>query len=458
MNNHEELKRDFGIVFVSGILTVLITNLTSVIIPLFTSYEVYAGYKIYSVYMTYSGLFHFGLINGVYLKYGKCMYSELPAEKMRGIFRLLCVLQIAFVVINITLIKLLGVTEIAYLFVAINIPFININCYYTLVNQFTKRFKLDAVVQLIQNVIMIGVMVLAYMGCFERYSYLLIAITVVNISTCISQLFVNRKITFGRCEAIEDNKDEISALFSDGRWVMFSELAGIALLNIDLIFVQHFFDITDFAFYSFASSVINAIYALIIYVNNIAYPYLVRSKDLKNISEKIYDLIIKLGILIMPTYYLISIFMKEFFAKYYPSVKIIRILYLTIVFKMLIVCFYGNICKVNKTNDIYLKINIIVLVIAIALNSIMIFLLGKYQGVAIATVVTMVIWWLILEIKLNEKISLKNIIRIVGASVCFAIIPEDNMIMGLCAYVFIILVLFAFTKHMDFNKEAKEYE
>lgn len=73
-----------------GLMYVLIANfinlgfnlITNFVLPKELSVESYATIKTFQLYVSYAGLFHFGFVDGMYLKYGGKNIKELRREDL----------------------------------------------------------------------------------------------------------------------------------------------------------------------------------------------------------------------------------------------------------------------------------------------------------------------------------------------------------------------------------------
>ena len=66
----KRLQKGIIAVFLANAINVLFSLATNFLLPKFLSVESYAGIKEFQLYVSYVGLFHFGFVDGIYLKYG----------------------------------------------------------------------------------------------------------------------------------------------------------------------------------------------------------------------------------------------------------------------------------------------------------------------------------------------------------------------------------------------------
>ena len=80
--------------FTANILTMLISIIMTLILPKFLGVTDYSYYQLYIFFISYVGFFHFGWIDGIYLKIGGMEYNDLEKSNYVTQFWMLNVLEI----------------------------------------------------------------------------------------------------------------------------------------------------------------------------------------------------------------------------------------------------------------------------------------------------------------------------------------------------------------------------
>ena len=335
----------------SNVLTILVSLFTGFILPKELSIEDYAYYRVYLLYIAYAGFFHFGFVNGIYLKYGNLDVNQIPKKIFRT-YSYFMVLMQALAVVGLSAILFAGGffmemdKVIAFAFVVINIPLINIKWFYSSINQFTKRFVIDSYVTFLQNILNLAMVLFVILFGWYDYKILLVILTICNLLCMVITICQNKQILWGRREPLIEVG--IPALIKSGFFLMLSEFIGLIILGIDSMFVDNLFSQTDFAMYSFAVSVIAVIYTLITVVSNLVYPYLVRVSVEKYAEyyALMSDVLVVVSMFSMLAFYVAEFAILKWLGKFTPSIPVIGILFGTIVFRTLITLVCGNYFKV----------------------------------------------------------------------------------------------------------------
>lgn len=356
-----KITKNIIIVVFTGIFNLTLSTILGFVVSRFFDYDNYAYYKMYFLYITFVGFAHLGFINGIYLEYGKYDYSKLPYPKFHTYFIILVILQVFIMICAVPFILLCNSSidkKIVLFFVFGNLPFININCFFSLINQFTKRFRIDSIVNIGKGVLDCFVIILTLAGVFNNYLKMLFFVLLENVVVLSINIFFNRKIVFTTGLKKQNIFLTCRKYITKGFFIMVSEFIGLIILEIDGLFAEHLFDLKVFAIYSFASTVIAMFYAIISTVSNLIYPYLVRVDyhKLKNHYIVLSEVVLVIAIVGMSMVYLVRNMIQIVIPNYSGSIYLISILALTIPFKALIVLIDNNFFKVMKLSSIFLSV------------------------------------------------------------------------------------------------------
>ena len=386
----------------SNVLTILVALFMGFILPKKMSIEGYAYYRVYMLYIAYAGFFHFGLVNGIYLKYGNLDVEQLPKKVFRTYSYAMALLQ-ALVVAGLSIALFLSgffmETDkvIAFAFVIINIPLINIKWFYSSINQFTKRFVIDSYVTYLQNALNLVLVSAALLCGWYDYKLILVLLTVCNFVSMVIPMCQNRQILWGERAPLAQTG--ILPLIKSGFFLMLSEFIGIIILGIDSMFVDNLFSQTDFAMYSFAVSVITGIYTLIGVISNLVYPYLVRVSEDKfaEYYTLMSNMLVIVAVFSMLAFYVVKFIILQWLDKFTPSIPIIEILFGTIVFRTLITLVCGNYFKVLKLIKSYTENNVFAIAMSFALNVAAYLIFRDYHYIAVASLLSFIIWYVVTD-------------------------------------------------------------
>ena len=103
----KKLQKGIFAVLLANIINVIFSLATNFLLPKYLSVESYAAIKEFQLYVSYVGLFHFGFVDGIYLKYGgKDLNKKLDSNfstniSTMRIFQIFITLAVVGVAINL---------------------------------------------------------------------------------------------------------------------------------------------------------------------------------------------------------------------------------------------------------------------------------------------------------------------------------------------------------------------
>ena len=134
-------------------VSLLVSFVMTLIVPRYVSEYTYSYWQMYMLYIAYVGVLHFGLLDGIVLRYGAYDYNELDRSRIRSQFMMLLFMLSCFAV-------LLGVTSLfvfegerrfVFLLVAVGIVTKNLATYNSYIFQITNRIERYAAVTIVQR-------------------------------------------------------------------------------------------------------------------------------------------------------------------------------------------------------------------------------------------------------------------------------------------------------------------
>ena len=75
--------KNISYTFIANAIALVVSLFSTLILPKMTSELDFGYWQLYVLYMSYAGLFHLGLCDGIYLKYGGKIYDSLDKRLIR---------------------------------------------------------------------------------------------------------------------------------------------------------------------------------------------------------------------------------------------------------------------------------------------------------------------------------------------------------------------------------------
>ena len=391
--------------------------LVGFVLPKLIGIEDYGYYKVFTLYSTYVGLFHFGFVDGIYLKYGGKDYNELEKEQFCLFSRTLFLIEL----ITATILSLMSTVFLSgeYLFIflllSLYLLFTNITGYYQIVSQITFRFNELSVRNIIQSALLslqIGVLWLLHKRTGAEFTYKSYVIVYVLIIGTLSvwYIFTYRDITFGRANKFGKNRYNLWKLFTSGFPLTLSNLCSSLILTLDRQFVSLLFDISTYAVYAFAYNMLSLVTTASSAISVVLYPRLKQYDKDKLISRysQIESCIMMSMFGCLLLFYPLCFIVEWYLPKYVYSLQIFRVIFPGLAISSAITILIHNYYKIlDDTFNYFIKTVIIFIVSGVA-NAFAFFFFKTTISISIASILTMLLWYFIAEEHLIRKYGISK--------------------------------------------------
>ena len=408
------LKKSILKVFSVNFLQLISSLIIGFIIPEILSLDDYANLKTYTLYVSYIGLFHLGFLDGLYIKYGGKKINDINKGELKSEHNFLIIFQLIISII-LCLISILLKNVVLTLF-SISILPIMIQAFHKYIfqatgefNSYSKIMNIYTIVYTILNVILALI--------FKNKDYVLYCLTtfIANfVSVIVFEYKFLKKYKEKDCRI---DKNNILKNIKVGFFVLLGNLSVVGLFGIDKWFVKLFLSTEDFAYYSFAVSMLNLVNVLVNAISITFYNYLFSNNSAEKIN-KIKRYLIILGGFASLGYFALSFIVTNFIKKYIPSLDIIAITFSIFPYMILINALYVNLYKINKNEKHYFKVVISMLIISIIYNIIAVNIFNNTIAIAFATILTLATWVIYSTIDIDkvkfDKIELVYFLLITG--------------------------------------------
>lgn len=425
-------------IFSANILTMLSSIVIGFVVPAVLSVESYSLVKTYGFYLTYIGLFHFGYIDGMYIKYGGKDIDKINKSDYQNEHHVFIVFQLLitlfFIVVSFF------IKDIIVFFMAISILPINTVSFYNLFYQATGQFKLYAkysyiytIFHLILNIILALVL--------KNNNYILYCLTNL-ISYMIVFIFMEYNF-YKEMKEVKVNFSLKSLLnIKVGIPILIGNLSVVLFYALDRWFIKIFFDLRQFGYYSFAISMLSIINVLVNAISVTFYNYLSAYEDRDRIKEmKKYFII--LGSLASCGYFPLAGIVNIFLPKYIPSLDIISISFAAYPYMIVIKTLYVNLYKARKMTKRYVSVVFLIVLISVIYNLIAVLIFKNPEAIAMATTLSFITWYFysMKDFKYTKS-NLKEIIYLVVSLMAFLLSSHVfPWVIGGVVYLIIIIVL-----------------
>lgn len=390
-----KLQKGIVAVLIANIVNVFFSLATNFLLPKFLSIESYAGIKEFQLYVSYVGLFHFGFVDGIYLKYGgknlekkvdSSFYTDLSTMRVFQVIITLVVLIVAFILKDRILI-----------FFALSIFPQNMANYFKFLYQAIGEFNLygKAMNMTTISTFVLNMILLFILKTDNVYWYVLGYIVLYFVIWLILEKNFYTKHVFlrGRYFSLYVLFDNIKT----GFLLTLGNLSSIFLTSMDRWFVKALMNTFAFAQYSFSVSVENFLNLAITPVTTTLYNYFCRQND-ENEHKRIYNYVVIFATIVPAAAFPIQLILLFFLKKYIDASKTIFLLFSAQIFYTVIKAIYVNLYKVQRKQKMYFIKLIIILLVGFLLNCACYAIIKRKEAFAVGTLLSSIVWFFISEV------------------------------------------------------------
>jgi O-antigen/teichoic acid export membrane protein len=367
------------------------------IIPRYLSVEDFGYWQLFILYASYVGILHLGFIDGIHVRWAGKELDQVGGE-IKTAFRFLLLEQVVVIIpLGLLLYFLLQPPfQCIGLMILVCAFIVNLGTFFIFTTQAIRKFKLLTVVNAGRGLAFLILIILLFAFGFLNYQYVILASLTASLLVLSTLAFWFRKYLRGEMPSLSSLWACGKGNISIGIFVLLGNLIVVLFLTIDRLMVSSFFAIDQFAIYAFALT-----------VAMIAYTFL--TLELRARAYQLGKPAIILAWAASLTIYFPLTGLVEFYLPHYvASLLIMQILLCTVGFGSLIQILHVSYYLAYRKQRRYFLWGIIALALSAMLNLSAIKIFGTLESVAIATLISFVIWYIINELSLRSVIGESN--------------------------------------------------
>lgn len=404
-----QIRRNMMISIFVQCISLIVSFLMNLILPKYIDEYQYAYWQTYLLYIGYVGVLHFGLLDGIVLRYSQYDYEELDKPRLRSQFKLLLFINTFFTLVGVwgTFIYSSNEMKSVFALVAVGILTRNIFTYTSYSLQITNRIDKYATM-IISYRIFYGIVVCVLLVCGVKnfYWFCLADLCSDAFGIGVGALF-NKGLYFGKSIPLLDAYDEFKENISAGFMLMVANWSSFLLTGSARLIIQWHWNELVFGKISFAFSITNLFLTFVSAISVVLFPSLKRTEAEKlpmlyrEIREGISPFLTGALLLYFPG----CIILNKWLPDYSQSLEYLGILLPIIVFASKVSLLTNNYLKAYRKEKLMLAINLISVIFAVVLFGIGAYILNNLQILLICIVVAIMFRSIISEIKIMKIIK-----------------------------------------------------
>lgn len=449
-----QIKRNIGLSIVAQVISLTVSFIMNLILPKFISEYQYALWQTYLLYIGYVGILHFGLLDGLVLRYSQYDFDELDKPRMRSQFKCLVAMTSVFCLIAIACAGSLCKSEMRLVFImtAIGIITRTVFTYTSYSFQITNRIKYYA--EMIIGCRMFygfSAIVMILLGFRDFYYFCLVDLCS-NIFGILFSAHNNKEMYFGSSLNIRDTLEEAKRNISAGIMLMISNWSSFLLTGSARLIIQWHWDKITFGKVSFAFSITNLFLTFVTAISVVLFPSLKRTdrKNLPGLYQKIRDAINPLLIAILVFYYPGCWILRKWLPAYNNSLDYLGILLPIIIFLSKISLLTNNYLKTLRKEKTMLVINLSSVGVAVGMFLFSAYFANDLEMLLISVVITIMICSVLSETVVMKTLKIFSIRNFFGEIIMTVVFVTTAMLpsrmIGVLIYAAGVVVFLFFNR------------
>lgn len=427
-----DLRKSIFNVLCANIVQLIASIIVTFFVPKIVSIDNYSMLKTYTLYTGYAALFSMGFYDGVYLKYGGADKESLNKTLINTEHIVFIMSQFAWSVLWTAV--GIYINDKITVFFAITLFPANLFTFY-------KRIYLaTGVFDRYKNGIMIYSISYMLLNCLFSVALKVDNVLPYYLCTISANLlsviyhFICFKIDFGITFRLSESI--IRTLKSNiklGWMILLGNLAVNTIYSIDRWFVKIAYSNTDFAYYSFAVSMLNIIMVLIQSVGLSLYNYLTRRHNREQLKF-INSVLLAIGTIASAGYFVLYYIITYFLPEYVSSLNIISISFAAYPYMIVINSVYLNLYKADKNNKGYIRSVAFMIITSCISNTIALLFRESVVPISFATTVSFILWYLVCSKDYRVRVNNEYLYLFVMIVAFFLSTFVHKKFLGLLAY------------------------
>ncbi len=416
-SNAKRVTKKIAVSMAAQVISLAVSFLLNLIVPKFISEYQYAYWQTFLLYVNYVGVLHFGLLDGIVLRYSQYDYDQLDKPLLRSQFHSLFLSNCLFASVSVAVALILNVeitSEIVAL-VGLGIITKNVFTYTSYTFQITNRIGNYAILVIAQRLIYgIAAGVLILLGV-DNFVWYCLADLLGDVAGIAIGLICNKDLYVGKSVSIRTALQEMKRNLSSGIKLMVATWSSIMLVGLAKMMIQWRWDELVFGKVSFAFSVSNLFLTFVAAISIVLFPSMKRMDQAQ--LPKLYTSIrrasspVLFGMLLF--YFPGCWVLEKWLPAYAPSLKYLGILLPMIVFSSQVSLLTDNYLKAYRKEKTMLFINLASIVFAAVF-----FILSAYVFESVELLLTSVVVAIMLRSMASEWVVSKVInIKLYGTFV-----------------------------------------
>ena len=412
--NKNSIKKNVFLSLLVQVISLAVSFILNLIVPKFIPELEYAYWQSFVLYAGYVGVLHFGLLDGLVLRYSQYDYDQLDKPRIRSQFRALLLGNGFITLVSILFISIFvgGVNRLVFILVALSVLSRNLFTYTSYIFQITNRINIYAKLVISQRVFFGVFTILLLVFHVEQFYMYCIADLCADFFGVLVGFFYNRDMYIGSSITTKEAMSELKLNVSSGCMFLVANWSSALLISGAKMIIQWHWGDLVFGKVSFSFSISNLFLAFVTAISVVLFPQLKRmEKDkLPQLYMMIRNAITPVLFLSLWCYYPGCLILERWLPKYVESLSYLGIMMPIIIYASKVSLLTNNYLKAYRAEKKMLLVNVVAVVLSMTSFVISAYVLDN-MNLMLYFIVLFIMFRSVLSEMIVAKIIRVNIIR-----------------------------------------------
>ena len=388
----KKITKNVFISITAQVISLLVSVVANLIIPKFIGELEYSHWQTYVLYFSFVSFLHFGLIDGMLLRYAQYDYNEIDKGILRSQFKALLVFMVLLTILTqfVAFTFLTGLARVIVALLGIGIVTKNIFAYTSYTFQMTNQITKYAYLVILQRLLFCIVIVILLGLGVNDFKWYCTAELIGDFLATVVAMLLNPEMYFGKSLKFNEAMKEVKKNVFAGFFLMMATLSSLLLVNSAKMVAQWKWDELTFGKLSLAFSITNLFLTFISAISIVLFPSLKRlsKESLPTAYRKIRGSISHLLLIILLFYFPGCWLIELWLPKYQSSLVYLGVLLPMIVYSSKVNLLTNNYLKAYRKERILLYVNLISLAVGFILFLISAYVFSSLNALLLCIVLT----------------------------------------------------------------------
>ena len=372
-----QLLKNFSYTIFSNFITLGVSTILILIVPKLIGIKAYGYWQLYMFYTSYAGIFVFGWVDGIYLRFGGQQYDKLDKGLFHSQFLMILMSQllVSFFIFIYSLFSSDSNMEFIFQMFAICLILYNMRGLILYILQDTNRIQEYALINSIGRIVYFCLAIIALLVGIKEYKLLIIVDLIGSAVALAFGVYSIRDIVFLKSNTFYWSFQEAWLNISVGIKLLIANFAGLLIIGVVRYGIQFFWGVSIFGKVSLTLSISNLLMTFISAISLVLYPMLRRISQEKatNLYLDIREILMIVLFFGLFLYYPIDYLLPIWLPKYQDSLVYMALLFPMCIYQGKFELLVNTFLKTFRYEKALLNINLISLLFSVVVTAINVF-------------------------------------------------------------------------------------